>query len=76
MAMTMEFTLCGALEARRMIEGCFNQSLKGFQRAILEGNGKRMIYWKERIIHFIGELNWIDEIIINIRAADETASIK
>lgn len=67
----VKFTLSGALEAKRMIDNCFDQSLKGFRRAIDENNDNRKIYWFQRTIHFHEQSNWIENELKKTEAEEE-----
>lgn len=67
----IEFDLSGAIEAQKVINDCYMQALEGLY--LSRGNIERTQYWFSRILHLIGELNDIDELIYEIEAVAEQA---
>lgn len=41
-------------------DSAFKQSLKSFSNAIVNGDFSRIIFWRDRVNFFVGELNRLD----------------
>ena len=70
----LEYTLDGALAAREIIYSGFVQAKIGLELGGREGNSCRWHYWKERVIHFMKELNKIDKKIIELERLSDNRS--
>ena len=67
-------TICGAIEARRMIEAAYHMVINHLLVSVEDGNQTRQQYWLERLPHLAKQRRWIDEEILKLEAAaDETS---
>lgn len=66
------FTLDGALFAKKIIEESYDFASKRFQFSVRKNNIKQKQIWLERVLHLMGELNWVDSLILNLSQTDET----
>ncbi|WP_041941495.1 hypothetical protein [Waddlia chondrophila] len=65
------FTLDGALFAKKIIKESYEFTSKRFQFSVTKNNVKQKQIWLERVLHLMGELNWVDSLILNLSQTDK-----